>query len=36
MREVLHPQLQLGEIAISTIPLHTNYRDDIPRLLLAL
>ena len=36
MREVLHPQRQLGELAIGTIPLQTNYRDDIPRLLLAL
>ena len=36
MREVLSPQLQLGELAIGSIPLNTKSRDDIPRLLLAL
>ena len=36
MRQVIHPQMQLGEFDISAIPLDPHSRDDIPRILWGL
>lgn len=36
MRQVIHRQMQLGEQAISSIPLDPHSRDDIPRILWGL
>ena len=36
MRQSINPQMQLGEVDISTITFNLKSRDDIPRLLLAL
>ena len=36
MRQVIHPQMQLGELDISAIPLDPHSRDDIPRILWGL
>jgi transposase, IS5 family len=36
MRQVINPQLQFGEQAISAIELDSRSRDDIPRILAGL
>lgn len=36
MREIIKPQLQLGEVDISAIEIDHRSRDDIPRLLRGL
>ncbi len=33
MRDVIHPQLKLGQVAIEEIDLNENSRDDIPPML---
>ena len=36
MRQAINPQMQLGEVNISSITFNSKSRDDIPRLLKAL
>ncbi len=36
MRRVQHPQIKLGEAAVSKIKLDTRSRDEIPKLLMGL